>query len=294
MKIGDFVTQVAGKAGKTEDVKAVLNNPALATIEIDDNVANEINSALLTIESAKNNQALKNHFFTLALNGEDAEILNSVETLGFDDAFKADLSSDKNTYQRLRKLTSKVKETMESLRAATQKDDPKAIEKYTAQINKLQGELSSVKESHIPKSELETLKKQHESELMNFIIKNTLSTKKYANEAVSPDVNVEFANVILNRALSEKGAALVKDATGRLKLMQASDPALEYYDSSNKAVSFDDFVNKTLADAKILAVSNPKQTQQTLPVNIPRGYQGGDSHYDNSAAMNAAISNLKD
>jgi hypothetical protein len=288
MKIGDFLNTLAGRTGKTEEMKTVLNNAVLASLEMDDALANDINSALLTIEGAKNNQALKTHFNTLALNGVDAEIQNAIEALGFDDAVKTELLGEKNTYSKHRKLTAKIKESMEALKAATQNDDSKAIERYTSQINKLQSELSSVKESHVPKSELETLKKQHDSELTNFILKNALSSKKYANETVSPDVNVELANVIIGKALAEKGAVLVKNGTG-LKLMQASDPALEYYDGQNKAVAFNDFVDKTLADAKLLSVSNPKQTPK-LPV-VQDGQNG--RVYDNSAAMNAAIANLK-
>jgi hypothetical protein len=293
MKLGDFLNTLAGKAGKTEEIKTVLNNPVLASIEMDDALANDINSALLTLNGAKNNQALKTHFNTLALNGVDAEILNAIEALGFDDTVKTELLSEKNTYSKHRKLTAKIKDSMEALKAATQKDDSKAIEKYTTQINKLQSELAAVKESHIPKSEIDTLKKQHDNELMNFIIRNTLSTKKYANDALPADINVELANVILNKALAEKGAVLTKDKTGRLKLMQSSDPALEYYDAQNKPISFDDFVDRALADAKILAVSNQKQLskQNQKPVNLP---QKSDEKYDNSAATMKAINDLKD
>jgi hypothetical protein len=290
MKVGDFLNTLAGRTGKTEDIKAVLNNPALASIEIDDALANEINSALLTVDGAKNNQGLKTHFSTLALNGVDAEILNTIEALGFDDAVKTELLGEKNTYQKHRKLTSKMKETVEALKAAAQKDDSKTIEKYVAQINKLQGELASVKESHVPKSEIDTLKKQHEGELTNFIVKNALSSKKYANEAVPADVNIELANIILNKALAEKGAVLVKDGID-LRLRQANDPALEYYDGQNKSVTFGDFVDKALADAKVLAVSNPKQEQKSLPTQVvlPNG-----TVYDNTAVTAAAIGNLRD
>jgi hypothetical protein len=105
-------------------------------------------------------------------------------------------------------------------------------------------------------------------------------------------VNIDVAQSLINKALTEKGAILVKNGTG-LKLMQAADPALEYYDSSNKAVSFNDFVDRTLADARFLAVSNPKQTaqQKPLPAHV---VQGNDRVYDNSAAINAAIGGLRD
>ncbi|MDR1595290.1 MAG: hypothetical protein LBS43_12540 [Prevotellaceae bacterium] len=298
MKVGDFLNTLAGKAGKTEEIKAVLNNAALATIEIDDTLANDINSSLLTLDGAKNNQGLKTHFNTLALNGVDAEILNAIEALGFDETVKTELLGEKNTYNKHRKLTSKIKETIDALKAATQKDDTKAIEKYTAQINKLQGELATVKESHVPKSEIETLKKQHESDLTNFIVKNTLSTRKYANEAVPADVNIELANIMISRALAEKGIVLVKDGAN-LKLKQAADPALDYYDGQQKAVAFGDFVDKILADAKILAVSNSKQTPPTrTPVAVPPNYlpnfPNGPIPYDNSAAVNNAVAGLAD
>jgi hypothetical protein len=294
MKIGDFLNTLAGRTGKTEEIKTVLNNPVLASVEIDDALANEINSALLTVDGAKNNQGLKTHFSTLALNGVDAEILNAIDALGFDDATKTELLGEKNTYSKHRKLTAKMKETVEALKAATQKDDSKTVEKYVAQINKLQAELAGVKESHVPKSDVDTLKKQHESELMNFIVKNTLSSKKYANEAVPADVNIELANIIINKALSEKGAVPVKNGNG-LKLMQSADPALEYYDGQNK-VSFNDFVDKALAEAKILAVSDPKQPQRPATPVFPNhaANQNQNPVYDNSAAMNAALGNLKD
>jgi hypothetical protein len=286
----DFFKTIAVKCGKTDEMEAVLNNPALATIEIDDVLANDINSALLTIEGAKNNQTIKNHFSASALNGMDAEILNSVDVLGFDDAFKTELSGIKNTYQKYRKLNSKITETVEALKAATQKDDTKEIEKRTAQINKLQSELSNYKESYVPKSEVETINKRHESELTDFIVRNTLFTKKYSTGS-DADVNVEFANVILNKALAAKGIVLAKDGNS-LKLKQAADPALDYYDDQQKAVAFGDFVDKALADAKILAVSDPKKTTPVTPVQSFPVNQ--TPVHDNSAVTAQLVNNLRD
>jgi hypothetical protein len=291
MKLGDFLNTIAAKCGKQKEFESVVNNPVLSGVEIPDDVANGINSDLFTLDSAKNNSSLKTHFSAIALNGVDSEILAAVEALGLGDSVKSELSGEKNTYEKQRKLVAQVKTAMEGLKNAKNGGDPKDIEKYTKQINDLRGELSRFKESHIPKSELEALKKTHESDLTGLMVRNLLSTKKYANENVPVDVNVLTAQTLVNNALSQRKALLVRDG-GILKLKRTDDPALDYFDEQNKQVSFADIVDKTLADSKMLAVSNPNNQQQRPPAATPQTVTVDSSGFN--AAVNKAIANLKD
>jgi len=289
MKLGDFLNTIAAKSGKQDEIKDVLNNPALATIEIPDETANAINSGLLTFESAKNNTLLKNHFSASALNGVDTELLATIDALGLGDDVKTELTNEKNTYQKQRILTNKIKTAFDNLKNAKQEGDPKDIEKYTTQINGLQSQLAALKDSHIPKSELETLKKLHETEVKDFLVSNFLATKKFANEGVSQDVNVLVAKTLLNQHLESKGALLVKDGA-KLKLMQLKEPTLDYYDEQQKAVSFSDFADGVLSANKLLQVSDPNKGKNSF---VQPKATGVDTSHVNAAAAHA-INNLAD
>ena len=273
MKLLEFINHLAVKCGKQNEQAIIdlLSRADLQNIDLADDVANSINNSLLTIDGAKNNPLLKSHFTALALEAADAEILNTIQTLELGDDFKTEISGVKNTYEKQRKLSVKLKESITALKAAQGKGDNKDIEKYTKQINDLNSELSQLKETTVPKSELEALKKTNEESIRDFMLHTKISGLKFANTDVKHEDNIAFANVILKNRLLNQNAIVVKDGNG-LKLKLASDPALDYFDEQNKPVTFDDFMNKTFADSKILAVSGV--TTPNTPPTTPPGYTG--------------------
>jgi hypothetical protein len=266
MKLLDLINSLATKCEKQNEqaIIDILSRADLQNIEIADPVANAINNNLLTVEAAKNNVTVKNHFNALALGAVDTEILNMVKKLELGEDFETEVSGLKNTYEKQRKITDKIKESFDNLKAAQGKGDDKAIERYTKQINDLNTKYAQLKESTVPKTELEKVQKENENSVRDFMLHSKISGLKFANQDVSQDDNVAFANVILNNRLSKAKAIVVKDGN-ELKLKRADDSALDYFDEQNKGVSFDDFMNKAFADAKILAVSG-KQTPNTSPI----------------------------
>ncbi|MDR2085752.1 MAG: hypothetical protein LBP72_01100 [Dysgonamonadaceae bacterium] len=288
MKLGDFIHGFAVKAGKQNEqaIIDILSRADLQNVDIEDSVANAIANSLLTVDAAKNNAVVKNHFNAQILNAFDAEISEAVDKLELGDDFKTELTGIKSTYEKQRKLAEKIKETVDSLKASQGKGDDKAIERYTKQINELQTKYAKLQETTIPKTELEKVKKENENAVRDFMLHSKISGLKFANQDVNHDDNVAFANVILGNRLSKAKAVIVKDGND-LKLKQAEDQALDYFDEQNKPVSFDDFMNKAFADAKILAVSGP-QNPNTPPVPpvIP---PGGGQPPVNAAQFNAAI-----
>jgi hypothetical protein len=295
MKLLDFINSIATKCDKHNDpaIIDVLSRSDLQNIDIADSVANAINNSLLTVEAAKNNVTVKNHFNAQILGAYDSGILNSVKELGLGDDFETELSGIKSTYEKQRKLSEKIKETIESLKASQGKGDDKAAEKYAKQINELQTKYAQLQESTVPKTELEKVKKENENSVRDFMLHSKISGLKFANQDVNHDDNVAFANVILNNRLSRSKAIVVKDGN-ELKLKQADDQALDYFDEQHKPVSFDDFMNKAFADAKILAVSgnkNPNTSPFVPPVANPGGGKTvNTAQFD--AAIQASLSDL--
>jgi hypothetical protein len=297
MKLPDFVVALATKCGKQNDPAIIdfLSRADLQNVEIADSVANAINNNLFTVEAAKNNAAIKNYFNSQALGSVDTEILNAVKKLELGEDFETELSGVKSTYEKQRKLSEKIKETLDNLKSSQGKGDDKAIEKYTKQINDLQTKYAKLQESTVPKTELEKVKTENENAVRDFMLHAKISGLKYANQDVSPDDNIAFANVILKDRLSKAKAVVVKDGN-ELKLKQAEDPNLFYLDEQQKAVSFDDFMNKAFADAKILAVSDGSKSssntnraaqQQQYQFSPAQPGQSNTSKFD--AAFNMAL-----
>jgi hypothetical protein len=106
MKIPDFINGLASKVGKQNEqaVIDILSRADLANIDLSDDVANAIVNQLLTVEAAKNNPVIKNHFNALALGSVDKEILDTIKKLELGDEFEAEISGLKNTYEKQRKF----------------------------------------------------------------------------------------------------------------------------------------------------------------------------------------------
>jgi len=273
MKLADFLNSLATKVEKQNEqaIIDILSNANLTNIDLADSVANEIIGKLLTIEGAKNNQIVKAHFTSQALNPFDTEMLSTLDRFELGDDFKTEFSANKNTYDKYHKLTDKIKESFDNLKAAKGNGNEKDIEKYTRQINDLNQKISQMKETYVPKEELEKEKKERENSLKDFMIHSKISGLKFANSNIPNDVNIDVAKILLDKKLSEAKAIIVKDGN-ELKLMRMDDSALEYYDSQNKPVKFDDFMNKTFADSKMLEVSG-KQNPITPPAGNGNQFQ---------------------
>jgi hypothetical protein len=273
MKLLDLINSLASKCGKQNEKTIIdlLSRSDLQNIDIADDVANPIDT-LLTIDAAKNNNVIRNHFNALALGSMDTEILNTIKKLELGDEFETELSGVKSTYEKQRKLTEKIFEVHTALRAARGNGNEKDIEKYTKQINDLNAKISKYEETHISKKELDRVRKESENAVLDYMLQSKLSGLNYANRDVSADVNAKLARIILDEAL-KKGDAILVNENNTMKLKRANEPTLDYYDTTNKAVSIDDFMDKTFADAKILAVSGGKGNPQNPPYVPPVQFQ---------------------
>jgi hypothetical protein len=248
MKAGDFLNKMASKIKKQDHpvIIDLLSRADMQQIEIPDEVANAMVSELMSLEGAKNNSSVKSHFIAEALNGVDAELVNTVNELGIDaEIFK----EKKNTYDKVRILREKIKELQE------QKSDAKGKEKAELQktINELNDKLGKTIEDH--KKELETTKSKYEEQMLSHLMFSSLKGRNYANKEMPADTSAKIAQILISDELAKLGIR-AENNSGALRLKKIKDDT-EYYDDNHKPVTYDDFVTKVLADNKLLAVSDP-------------------------------------
>lgn len=285
MKLGDFLNNQATKLGLQNDpaLIAILSNSELANKDIPDSFANPLDQGLLSLDSAKNNFGLKNHFSATILNAVDARLLDSLD---LDEETLAAVQAEKNSYNKIDIVKSALKGQIEKLKTDPNDKTKKAeIEK---QIGELNAQIAALKETN--SNTVNDLKAQHDNEIKNLVFMNHLAGKSYANKDWTVEDNTAFAKTLIENALKEKGAILVKDEKG-LVLKQANSPDLDYY-HDNKPISFSDFADQVLASKKMLAVNRGTLPNTPTPPVVPAGVtQQNTQKFD--SAMDQAMSDIK-
>jgi hypothetical protein len=268
-KIGTLLSSLAVKAGIPADHKAlidILSKAELSNTEISDEIGNAIEGAVMSLEAAKNNPVLKAHYFAQALNGIDAETLRAMDEFGLDEDSKSELLAEKSSMKRVSGLISKIK-TLEAKKSdAARKDQPD----IQAKINELQKEKADA--IHAMEAKLTAMQSTHANELTAMSVRNILAAKKYAASHLPDDVNLTTADVVTQRALAAQGAQIVRE-NGVLKLVNASDPSMDFYDKSNNRPSVEQFIDAALAENKLLAVSNAPNAPVSTNGNNYNGQQ---------------------
>lgn len=228
--------------------------------DVSDDVFTKFESKLATlidINDAKHNNDLHKHFKALSLNPFDKLINEAIEQGLVDEDTANDLKANVNTYDKAKKLISKLSEPKVQAQA-------KDSEPLKAEIKKLNDEVLKTKELY--ESQIKDLNKQSESKLMQFQIDTLLSGKEYANKDLPKNVQILTAKTLLEQELATKKAKVVMTDSG-LKLVNAETPELDFTDS-NKTVQFNDFVDRVLASNKLLQVSAPPTTVVKTPQTI--------------------------
>ena len=257
MKLGDFLNTMAAKLGEQQNphLVSLLANNQLTQTDIHDDLANLLNTGLMSLDGAKNNSDVQNHFKPIILKGIDERLDAIAKQFGFE----SELAAEKSTYKRAEIIASK----MQSLIDAEKNKNGQPSEKenqLNQQIQQLQSQLQTAIAAK--DSEIAQLKQAHESQLLSMLIDAELGDKPYANDSIPRNVNVMTARNLVDAMLKEKGVIAIND-NGTLRLKQAANPTLDYMDEGFKPVSFSSFADKVLADSKMLRVSTAGKQQPT-------------------------------
>ena len=261
MLIGEFLNTMAAKLGAQQNphLVSLLANNQLAQAEIHDDLANLLNTGLMSLDGAKNNSDVQNHFKPIILKGVDERLDAIAKQFGFE----TELAAEKSTYKRAEIIASK----MQSLIDAEKNKNGQPSEKEN-QLNQQLQQLQSQLQTAIAAKdgEIAQLKQAHESQLLSMLIDAELGDKPYANDAIPRNVNVMTARNLVDAMLKEKGVVAIND-NGTLRLKQAANPTLDYMDEGFKPVSYSSFADKVLADSKMLRVNTAGKQQPTQQPN---------------------------
>ena len=246
-QFGTWISELADIAGYD---KSKLIDLLSVNAQIPDDLVNAVNSNLMTLDTAKNNIELKKYFHAQALNGIDAELKNVLSELELDDESKQAIESETSSYKRVSKSLKLIKELEGKKLQANTKGEKTELQK---EIDRLNNEIKSSKlQMQEKESEFNT---KLESTLTEFQINSILSSKNYAFGDMPKDVLTLTAKNLLQSALTSKGVKIVRQ-NDNLKLVRAEAPDLDYREN-NTPVNIGDFVDRVLADNKLLKVSEP-------------------------------------
>lgn len=279
MKLGDLLNRLAAKQGlqNNQTLIDLLSNAELANREVADDFANSLDSGLMSLDGAKNNPALLNHFKPILLKAADDKFAILAEKYGFSD----EISGEKSTYKKFDILEQRIESKLAELKAKGGKGED--TERLTSQIADLQKQLATLSESKT--NELKALAEKHQAEQMGMLVDFELAGKNFANKQLDRQINVLTAKTLLNSKLQESKAIIVNE-NGSLKLKQAENPTMDFVDSGYKPVSFADFTDKVLADAKLLEVSGGgQQPQQQQPVIVQTQPQINNTKFAQAVAQ---------
>lgn len=285
MKITEVLQNFATQSGVPADNAAfntLIGNAALASIEVDEDLSKMLTASRISMDAAKANPDLKKHFRKEVYDGLDAEILRTMGELELPDEVKTEINGESSHYKKVSLLTKKVKEIESKKVGATTVDK----DKFNEQINALNTQIAAAKGAF--NTEKEQLLAGFENERIDMTMNTMLSAFTYATPKEVPmDVNVTMGKTIVNGELSKKGLKIVKkDGVMKLQTSEGTD-----YFENNVAPSLNDFVQKSLANAKILSASKGTDTPAT-PAHVHQSQGNGQGNVNTSEfdlAINKSI-----
>lgn len=298
MDLGDFLNTMASKCGMQNDPALVdlLSSSELANTHISDEFANAMDSSLMSLDGAKNNRDLLNHYKPIILKAADDKFAILAEKYGIVN----EMQGEQSTYKKIdileTRIAAKIAE-LEQKAAAGKGAQSEEVAKLVKQIENLQKQIVEVQTAK--ETELANLRDQHTKQQLDMLVNIELNGKRYANQDLG-DTNITIGRALVEKALKEHNAILVNEG-GVLKLKQAENPQLDYVDSGFKPVTFGDFSNKVLAEKHLLEVSapdtnmgdeyRPSFTPTPKTVTLRTGKQADTGNID--AAASASIADLE-
>lgn len=285
MTLGDFLNRLAAKTGVQNDPDLVdlLSSSELSQHEISDELAQRIDGGLMSLDGAKNNRDVLNHYKPIVLKAIDDKLAVIAEKYGIAEK----IAGEKSSYNKVdileQTLAAKLAEAEAKVQGAGgQKSEE--VTRLTKQIADLQGQLQTI--SAAKEAELKSLRDEYAKSQLDMLVNFDLNGRRYANAELG-DTNVDIARSVLKKELQAQKAVIVND-NGVLKLKQADNLDLDYVDSAYKPVSFSDFVSRTLADKHLLEVQDLGDDHRKTPPTPPI-IQTGSGGERNTSRLDAAV-----
>lgn len=287
MNLADLLNILAKTAGipdDNEEFKALVQTKALAKMDVPEDLGKSftesLEGGLLSIEAAKNNKEIKDHFTALALNGVDTELEKVIADMDLDEETKTLLANTDSTYKKVSLIPSRLKIKYDALIVEAKKGgkSDEDVENLNTEIGKLNEELKGLKENTIGKDVHENLVSDHAKQILDLNIKTRLAGRKLTT-TLPRNVAISAAHQVLLEELKAKGIVLSPEMT-----LKQADGTQDYYDKHNQLVKFDDFIDNLLTENKLLDVSPTDKPIPPGPIDGPKPPLVDATAFDEQAA----------
>lgn len=256
-KVSEFIKGLIVKAGgNAEDEKIKTALAAIdANIEFGDDIAGTIDRGLISIDNAKNNHPdIKKHYTALALNGLDSELKRLMEDEKFGEDIVAELEAEKSSTKRAALIAKKIKE-LESAKSGQGKEATKALNDKITELNtQLRAEKDSVN----------GIRTDYEKKLrdkdMGYAKRDLLTGYKTIYDNLDAETRNITINAIIEKNMRTKGLKWEIDENGNF-LIQTKE-GHNHFTDDNRQMTPKIFLDKVMADEKLLVVSESNQQQQ--------------------------------
>lgn len=306
MTVAEFIKSLVTKSGvqMDEQLTAVLNNEALATVDIPEAIASGIDNRLISLQDAKNNHSeIKNWYHKQALDTVDTQMVGLMDDFGMDEALRNEVLQEKSTYKRIPLLLKKVRDLEAKKHTATSTTDKVALQK---QIDELQGQLRARNiEQQALKSEFDNKVKDFQKQYkLDQLLGQYQTIYDNPQSPLDPEVKTLTLKNLVSKALQENNATFDFDQNGQFILIK--NDGGNYYGDNNQLVSPQQFAESVLSRNKLLIVTQPGNgagantkpvlSQQPNQGQQPGGGQGGGAKGNNTltALVQESIKNLND
>ena len=263
---GEFISKLASMAGLDASNPAlieILSNSEFSNYKLPDEVTGKINGALLTYDSARNNEGLRRHYHAEILNGLDSNIESVIDRFGVEQDIADTIRSEKKTTEKYNRLIEKLSDLHARKAQTTSKGDKKELEDEIGRLNSQVRELNDkLKYAPVERDQFWS------DRLKNKAIENILSGYNYAGEKDIPkEVLMETARVMLNRKLNENKISVTYN-TDQDTVSLKTESGMDYY-KDNSPMSFKQFTDSVLAESKMLTIPGASAPTNQAAPSIP-------------------------
>jgi len=276
MLVGEFLNKLAPLIGAKLDDENIIKLQQikdLATANVPDTWASALDG-VMTIDSAKNSERVRDHFYAMFHNALDSDIERNISEYSLDPAAIEEIKAEKKTFARYSKLLAKVKE-LEAKKATAKTGDKKELED---EIAKLHSQLKAVVDEK--KAEIDGVNRQWHDRLKGIEMDKIYAAFDYGLD-LPKDVLTQTTASLVNKKLAEKKLKVdYLPDTNEIVLKTESD--MQYFEN-NAPVNFKDFVASIVSENKLIKTA-PSKVQQPTPAFTP-----GHSNAGNTSAMDAAF-----
>lgn len=259
MTIGELINNIAQKAGIAADdakLKSLLSSPELASVQVDAELATAVDSALISMEQAKNNHPeIKKIYAAAAFDGAARHMGNIIGTDTFEQADLDEINKEPLFTKKIELVISKLK---------AQKANAKGADKD--EVNRKLAEAHEA--AKLAKDEVVKVKQDYEGKIseiqMRAALKAVFSNYKTIYDDLPPAAKNAAFEALVTTALQDKNAQLKTDEQGNLVLL-AKDGS-NVFGANHVQLTPSSFLDQTFAPILKTRGDKPDYKPGTQPI----------------------------